>query len=1094
MTAILFAKSDFSLGLSILSPEAIASAAKEHGYKYAALSDLCTLSGAIRFSQACTKAGIKPLIGSTVRIYDDLAEREKKSKQIEYRFDLYIKNAEGFRDLCELLSLSNQADHFYYFPRVNLDEVIAAVSRGNLVVVCSDTKSVYHRRDHMDILKRVWETGASVYSRTQLVDTPVFERVKTLAKSAMPHAILPGLTALYGPDDADILDIHNTVVTNSKAAYAKHPWQRNQFPVPPAHIEASLVNQEVVALEMFAESISWSWKDLPISLPKMAEDEFAELTRMSIEGFRKRLLKPVLGYKPTDLQVYKERLAYELQVLRDLKFSGYFLLVSQIVNWSRDAGIITGPGRGSVGGSLVAFLIGMTDVDPIRFNLIFERFINPERLDLPDADLDFMSSRRDDVVTYIEKTWGQDYVAGLSNYGYMRGSSAIRDVGRVMELPHFDYECSKLVPKEHGIPVSLKVAVKQVAAIEVFSNKHPAAWKFACKLEDVMRSLGRHAAGVVVAGEPLVTRAVVERREEKRTINWDKRVSEMAGLVKLDVLGLSTLDVLRICVDRIAKRTGEVIDLLDIPMDDAATLRAFGAGETTGVFQFESPGMRKLLKDLALSGELTFDDLSAATALYRPGPMDSGLLQDYVNYRQGLTAARYDHPNMKPALHPTGGVIVYQEQVMQIARDLCGFTFAEADKLRKAMGKKDAAMMADQRSKFVKGAEATSGMKDRPANDLFDKIEKFAGYAFNKSHSVAYTIISFWTEYLKTRYPVDFYASNLSVADDEDKRRAMVKDAERDGVVIMPPDINISSVQWEATEGEGGKIMLYAPFNAVKGISDKGAEAIMTVRAEMGGFVESEAAMSKQVSKMKLARYVTSRSFENLRKVGAFCSVDPADLPIWDRARLADQIELMPGVVSKTVKATRTIESGKLVKVGITGIINEFSACDLCNLRDKVHVVPALGSSPKFMVVYDCPPASDEKSGKMLGGGAGQHFKELLVEAGLSAQDGYYTSLVKAVKEDKLSNDQINSCSKWLQKEVEILKPPVIITMGKAAQQYFASEVDGPWDAIAGTTVYRREHDCTIVIGFNPGMLYHDPSRKALMMEVLAKVHEMVRK
>ncbi|UUZ75407.1 DNA polymerase III subunit alpha [Polaromonas sp. P1(28)-13] len=518
-----------------------------------------------------------------------------------------------------------------------------------------------------------------------------------------------------------------------------------------------------------------------MSLPVMAANEFQALGRKCIDGWNTRFSAPVLGHQPGGVEldtIYKDRLKYELSVLKSMGFAGYFLLVEDLVTWAKKSGIIVGPGRGSVGGSLVAYLIGITDVDPIRFDLIFERFINPERLDLPDADLDFMSTRRHEVIAYLADKYGADRVAGISNFSTLASASALRDAGRIHDLTPLQLMATKLVPKEHGQSFTLTESAKAVPELDRFKGDHPEIWGHALKLEGVMRSFGKHAAGVVVAGVPLVNRAVLETRDEDGVpvVVWDKRVVEDWGLVKMDILGLSTLDVLEIARRYIEERHGKSIDYLRLPLEEKDIMDAFGRGDTTGVFQFESPGMKRLLRDLAMGGDLTFEDITATTALYRPGPMDSGLMDDFVQIKQGHKMPYYEHPNMIAALSATSSVVVYQEQVMQLAVDLAGFTRAEADHLRKAMGKKDKDKMAEQRDAWLAGCKSKSSMEAGPAGELFDKIEAFAGYGFNRSHAVEYSIISYWCLWVRVRYPAEYFAACLSVVGD-DKVEGLVAEA-----------------------------------------------------------------------------------------------------------------------------------------------------------------------------------------------------------------------------------------------------------------------------------------------------------------------------
>ena len=566
-------------------------------------------------------------------------------------------------------------------------------------------------------------------------------------------------------------------------------------------------------------------------LPKMADDEFLSLVNGCKAGWRERFSQEVWGHQPTADELattYKERLAFELGVLRKMNFSGYFLLVQEIVNWAKDNGVRVGPGRGSVGGSLVAYLMGITDVDPIRFGLLFERFINPDRTDLPDADLDFESGKRHMVVDYIINRWGRENVAGIVNFSTLGPASALRDTARMHELDPWEYACSKQMEKEHGVSLSLEESAERVPDIGKFKAERPVIWDHAIRLEGANRTLSQHAAGVIVAGEPVTNRAVVRMHKEEDSlpvVQWDKTKVEDFGLIKLDILGLSTLDLIGLALDYILERHGKKINILTLPLDDQRVLQAFGRGETKGVFQFEGGGMTKLLKDMALGGTLTFNDLCAATALFRPGPLDAGLCDRYVQVRQGASHAYYDHPLLEECLSETFGIITYQEQVMKLCRVLCGFTPGEADGVRKAIGKKDAEKMAEYAVRFVDGA-VTSGMEKHKAENLWETILGFAGYAFNKSHSAEYSLISWVTMWLKVYYPAEFFAAAMTVIDKEEKLAGLVLDARARGLQVLPPDLNISSNRIEI-EGDD---KLYAPFQAIKGISSNVAASILKLR------------------------------------------------------------------------------------------------------------------------------------------------------------------------------------------------------------------------------------------------------------------------
>lgn len=731
-------RSDFSIGQSLLQVDHIIDNAKKHGYESVALVDDMSIHNMVDFSNRAKKAGLKPIIGCRLRVYDDPTYRPpSKASGIKpvannmVMIKVYATDERGISSLMKLLSKGNSKEYFYYHSRVGWKEV---AELEGVTITTGDFYNVFHHPDHKRILDSLMLTHPT-YVELVPINTPLFD---TLNAKALDFIRVNGGRSLvtypfmYQDDaDAETLAVLNAITTNTKMSV---PYRPKQFVKdfgfkPPVSMAARVAEahkrqmqwngisagaywkEGLQNIEKLADECKYEFKKQPVSLPVMAPNEFEALGKKCIEGWHKRFSTSVLGYKPTpaDIPKYQERLRYELSVLKRMGFAGYFLLVEDLVTWAKSNGIIVGPGRGSVGGSLVAYLIGITDVDPIRFELLFERFINPDRLDLPDADLDFMSTRRHEVIEYLRTRYGADRVAGISNFSTLASASALRDTGRVFELDNLTLSATKLVPKEHGQSFTLTESAKVVPELERFRDEQPEIWNHALKLEGVMRAYAKHAAGVVVAGEPLVNRSVVETRESDDGIpvtNWDKRVVEDWGLVKMDILGLSTLDVLEIARRYIKERHGKDIEYIKLPLEEVDIMDSFGRGDTTGVFQFESPGMKKLLRDLASGGRLTFEDITAATALYRPGPMDSGLMSDFVQIKQGSKVPYYEHPNMEAALKSTNSVIVYQEQVMQVARDLAGYSMTDADKLRKIMGKKLPAEMEEQRRKFVDGAVA----------------------------------------------------------------------------------------------------------------------------------------------------------------------------------------------------------------------------------------------------------------------------------------------------------------------------------------------------------------------------------------------------
>jgi len=1108
-------RSDFSLGESILQVDKMIDRAKLLGYESVALVDIMTISNMVAFSGKAKKAGIKPIIGCTVKVFDDPTYRAPKKdsgeKEKPNRFfwlKVYAKTERGMQSIIRMLAKGSSPEYFYYTARVGIREILELE---DVVVSTGDFYNLFHHPKSGVILKALRTRHPDTFVELVAVNTPLFATLNKRAINIADHLGLPVIATrpvLYEvPEQADSLDVLRVISVNGKMT---QPWMQKPYvrdfafgePVELARkvvetLPAAVRAPAMQNIERLAGLCQYEFKKLRPSLPKMAEDEYRALLQACAAGWKERFERDVLGHRPTEVDLetlYKPRLGYELGVLKKMEFSGYFLLVQDIVRWSKEQGIIVGPGRGSVGGSLVAYLMGITDVDPIRFDLLFERFINPDRIDLPDADLDFMSERRHEVVEYIRTKYGADRVAGVANYNTLGAASALRDVSRVHELSPIEYACSKQVEKVHGVSQNLEESAEAVPDLDKFRRLHPVMWRHATALEGALRGLGQHAAGVVVAGEPLSNRAVVETRSGGPVVNWDKKVVEDWGLVKMDILGLSTLDMLDLGRKYVQERHGVNVDFLALPLDDPKVLAAFGKGDTTGIFQFESPGMRRLLRQLAEGGPITFDDLVAVVALYRPGPLDAGLCDDYVGIKQGAKHPIYEHPNMMPAVASTYGVIVYQEQVMQIARDVAGFTITEADHLRKAMGKKDRDAMAAQREKFVAGCVGVSGMTETAANMFFDKIEVFAGYAFNKSHSVEYSIISYWTMWLKVNYPAEFYAASMTIADKEDRISSLVLDARKDGVQVYPPDINISTKRIEIASSKE----LYAPFPAILGISEKVADYIMAARKH---FVDTAARpivnradFYAALSASGIAGKVNKTVREKMEKVGVFakCECDPIGPLHTDRIK--DRLEFLPGFTVDVAKATRGLAVDKLNEIKIVRIAQEIGECKNCTLQGRIHPMPRLGKTPRFMMVFDNPNYKEERAGRLLEGDASTVLVAALKEAGLSEQDGYFTSLVKAGKpreQKTLTNEQINGCLPYLKQELEILKPPVIVLMGSNVVRALLPGLKGGADLV-GKVVYSQDLDASFVLGFNPAQILFDPSKVQLLHTICAKINELV--
>lgn len=1094
-------RSHFSVGEAVLSPDELAEECAKAGMTFAALTDTMTVSGMTQFTAACLKHGIKPIIGVRLRIVDDPTWRKtpgvKVKKPQEWFPKLIALNEKGIRIIYRLLTLANSEDRFYEVPRLGILDVIDEIEKTpgqNVAFLTGDTFSFLTHPNIATYLGSLrTATRDHAYIEVSPIDTPLWDRAnhKAAQFAADGYKVVKSAPVLYRKGEATRLDVISTISRNVnflKPVAVYLPHIRDFHALTAAEYEGkwrAMVARAVKAAVSWAstafaddlhDTVTYIWKKMAPSLPVMATDEMAELRKLVVDGWNNKLIVGTFGHRPTPHEletVYKPRLVYELGVLKKLNFGGYFLLVADIVNWSKKSGIRVGPGRGSVGGSLVAYLVGITDCDPIRFGLLFERFINPERIDLPDADLDFMSERRHEVVDYITAKYGAEYVAGISNYATLQSAAALRDTSKA--FGYEDLTISKLMPKLHGKNIPLVEAADEVAEIAKFRDENPEIWSHAVSVEGLVRTLGRHAAGVVVSGVPLTERAAVERRQGSPTVNWDKVIAEDQGLVKLDVLGLQTLDIMELALQYIFKRHGTKVDLNQLALDDPKVLDSFSAGKTVGIFQFESSGMRKLLKDLASTSDLTFDDIAAATALYRPGPMDSGLMQSFVNRKIGNETIAYPHAVAEDALKDTYGVFVYQEQVMRLARDMAGFTLPEADKLRKAMGKKDPVLMASFRDKFVDGCATTISMDKTQAFQLWQQIEKFAGYGFNKSHSVEYSLISYQSMWLKSYYPVEFFAAALTLVKDE-KLPALLRDTTENGILILPPDINESSDVFEILNDT----TLLVPFNRVKGVSDNTAAAI--IKARIDGKFKDKADFLDRVER----RRCNSMHTDRLDRVGAFARIEPGQPPSVDGIRLKDQVELMPGLVVESYAPRRDLvldtHAIREIKDVVAGYQSEFD----------VAVKPHVGKRARFVVIFDGPSAGEDAEGQMAKGFTFGQVSEALHVNGLERADAYWTALCKIPKpKSGYPNEIINQFAPYLERELDTLKPPLLLLMGSTVARHFIKDLKGSIDDHIGKTIYDAKRDATMIVGMNPAVVHFNPSRQSQLDDLFAKAKEL---
>ncbi|MDR1989616.1 MAG: DNA polymerase III subunit alpha, partial [Acidobacteriaceae bacterium] len=619
-------------------------------------------------------------------------------------------------------------------------------------------------------------------------------------------------------------------------------------------------------------------------------DEYFE--HVSRDGFTQRLPRlqqlQAAGRLRHTIDEYERRLSYEIEMIKKMKYPGYFLIVWDFIRYAREQGIPVGPGRGSAAGSLVAYCLRITDVDPIDYDLIFERFLNPERISLPDIDIDFCERRRGEVIDYVTRKYGRENVAQIITFGTMKAKAVIKDVGRVLEMPFAEVDrVAKQVPP--ALDMTLEKALEESQTLRDMEQNDPKVKELlavARRLEGMTRHASVHAAGVVIAPEAITEYAPLYKGARDEIVTqWSMKEIERVGLLKMDFLGLSTLTLIFDAIEEIKRTAGIDLDIDTIPLDDAKTYQVFQDGQTYGIFQFESSGMRDILRK---AKPQRLDDLIALNALYRPGPLRSGMVDDYIARKQGKTDVVYELPQLEPVLSDTYGVIAYQEQVMRISNVLAGFSLGEADLLRKAMGKKNPEVMAKMRGKFVEGAKK-NGHNEKKAAHIFELMEHFAGYGFNKSHSTAYAYLAYQTAYLKANYPWHFAAALLTIeAQNTDKLALYLGECRERGIPVLPPDVNQSQLRFTVEPETGVRFGL----TAIKNVGEGAIESLLSVRKAQGG-ITSLHGLCEEID----LRLANKRVFESLVKAGALDAVarqDPAnaDLPsALLRARLLATID-----------------------------------------------------------------------------------------------------------------------------------------------------------------------------------------------------------
>ncbi len=902
--------SSYSMLEGAIDPKAVVKLARERAFPAIAIADRNGLYAMPAFAGAARDAGIQPIIGCLLGV------RRSDSGPIDW-LALYAQNEAGWQNLCHLVSAAHLDRPPELDPHVTLEQLeghtdgllcLTAAGEGALVrllaearidaaeAYCALLEHLFPARLYIEVARR-GEPGEDA-AEDALLDLAYARGVPLVATNPASY----GDPGFYGAHDAMLCIANSTHVDAPDRPRSSPQWWVKSAPMMAelfADLPEALANTVVVAQRCaFAPP-----KRKPL-LPSLAGDASGE-AQMLIDDSRAGLearLAPYGEMAEEERQTYFDRLDFELGVINKMGFAGYFLIVADFIKWAKDNDIPVGPGRGSGAGSVVAWSLTITDLDPIRLGLLFERFLNPERVSMPDFDIDFCETRRGEVIRYVQAKYGHDHVAQIITFGKLKARAVLRDTGRILQMSYGQVDrLTKMVPNHPTDPWTLPRALNGVAELKREYDNDDEVHRLidlAIQLEGLNRNSSTHAAGVVIGDRPLAQLVPLYRdpRSDMPVTQFDMKYVEDTGLIKFDFLGLKTLSVLNKALQLLSKREIE-INLDALPWDDTEVYDLLQSGDTVGVFQLESEGMRRTLNAVKPTG---FGDIIALVSLYRPGPMDNIPL--FGRRKNGAEAIVYPHPKLEAILSETYGVFVYQEQVMQAAQILAGYSLGDADLLRRAMGKKDQKEMDQQRARFISGCAELSGIGEAKAGELFDLIDKFAGYGFNKSHAAAYALLAYQTAWLKTHYPHEFYAASMCFDMHQSEKLAVyVDDMRRAGIELEGPDINKSEAEFTVERTEAGYAVRYA-LAGIRNVGEKAMDALHAEREANGPFASLED-LFRRVPPGSMNR----RQLEGLAGSGAFDAIEP------NRAMVLANADMLLAVAEE---AERSRSSGQAALFG----------------------------------------------------------------------------------------------------------------------------------------------------------------------------------
>lgn len=1041
--------------------------AKELGQTHLALTNHGNIDGLLDFQSEAKKFGIKPILGCELYVVPDMTIKTKGESR--FHMTVLIKNETGFQNLCRMLTMGNLKG-FYSRPRVDFDAMLT-FCEGLVILSGCSASPIQSINGSAFILQLKNKIPGDVYFEVMPHNYPEQVEVNKLCLSMAEANDM----ALVATNDCHYINngddkLHEVLLAiQTKAKWEDHNRFRFNMPTlflrSESEMKEAFIDQGILrklqyatairnTMEVAAKCEGFEIKKKEVWLPAIKsipeQDEQNALIRLCEEGYQRLFGKTLSGQ-------YYDRFQEEFELIRVKRFIRYFLLVHELICWCKDNDIMVGPGRGSVGGSLIAYLIGITNVDPIKYDLLFSRFIDVNRIDYPDIDIDFEDVKRPLIRQHLEELYGKNHVASVSTFMKMKGRGVIRDVSRVFDVPLKEVdEFAKAIFDEENDNNSVEQAVVETEEGRRFKSKYPDVTDYAIRLEGQVKGCSQHAAALIISAEDLTegTRGNLALRSDQEVVNWDKDDAEYIGLMKMDILGLSNLSILNETKRLIKKNHGKEIDFNSLDMENNQVFAMLSKGETVGVFQFNTWTTTNWVKKI---GAKSFSEMSDLIALVRPGPADSGMTEDYMKRKHGAKWKK-KHPLYEKITKDTFGIVVYQEQVMQIINIVAGLPYTVADKIRKIVAKKrDAKQFAQYEQMFIDGCQKEGTLSVEEAKEFWEALQNHARYSFNKSHSVEYAMISYWCAWLKLYFPAEFLCANLTFGA-EGKKEELVKEARRVGLKVVLPRLGVSdAVKWTAKDGN-----IYVPFKEIKGVGPKMAEEFANIKIKKSDGFFDLGVSAKPSGKL-------GKILEEIGADGSAAKVDLSKYFSFDVSGINDPVEQKHDCFILQRKWRDP----------------ELLYCKACDLRKEATrpVLPSCGIYNVF-IIGEAPGRNEDEEGKGFIGKAGDLLWKELFKYSLTRRQFHVTNTCRCYPGNiKTPNSfHIAACSKWLDKEIEKTGTRLCLALGNIALKYFKDQ-DGGITKLCGTTEWIESKGVYVCWGLHPSAVLRNPGNKNLFEE-----------